>query len=404
MDINFQKSVEQYCLRHNFQIVEPSPLQIKSNNTKLKLICNRNHTRTTRVRDLLAGRKCKKCYVIDNLPNFIRLRKQFRNSISKIVEINGLLKSRNIKCLSKMYIEAFSKLEFECQDGHKWFALWNAVKHGGGCPKCNLLSRSKKSKYQPDVCQKFAETKYGKCLSTVPERYMTWQCYFGHIWKSRATDIIYKGQWCGECSSSLSERICRLVFETIFEKKFPKFRSEWLKNSNGYRLELDGYCKELNFAFEHHGRQHYNMETLFFDETKSESKLAFDHARNNDLEKAQLCAKNGIKLIVIPELFKFTKIENLKSLIKDFCIKENISFDEDLFSKPINPNDVYKLNYINNIDTGSLKCLSESYSGRKSKLKWECSKNHIWEENLFSLKKRKFSCKECKKIKKLEGV
>lgn len=399
MDINFQKSVEEYCLQHNFKLLEPLLCEVKSNSTKLKLICDRNHSRTTNVRNLLSNRKCKKCYVVDNLPNFIRLRKQFINSTSKIIEINNLLKSRNIKCLSNIYVEAFSKLEFECKDGHKWFALWNSLKKGSGCPKCNLLSRSKKSKYQPDVCQKFAETKYGKCLSTVPERYMTWQCYFGHIWKSRATDIIHQGQWCGECSSSLSERICRLVFETIFEKKFPKLRPDWLKNSNGYKLELDGFCKELNFAFEHHGRQHYNMETLFFDETKPESKLAFDHARNNDLEKMQLCVENGVKLIIIPELFKFTKIEDLKFLIRNFCIKENISFDENFFSKSINPNDVYKLNYISNVYTGNIKCLSENYSNRNSKLKWTCEHDHIWEETLTCLRKRNFSCKKCKKVK-----
>lgn len=371
---------------------------IRSKSFKFSVKCKKDHVWNTNILFLERNHWCRKCYLESASLRLIELTRKKNNFENKISEINKTLKDRNIKCLSRCYL-APSKLEFQCINDHKWFASWYSVKQGSGCPKCNLLSRSKKSKYQPEICNKFAETKYGKCLSVVPERYMTWQCYFGHIWKSRATDIILKGQWCGECSSSLSERICRLVFETIFEKKFPKFRSDWLKNSNGYKLELDGFCKELNFAFEHHGRQHYSMETMFFDETKAGSKISFDHARNNDLEKVQLCAKNGVKLIVIPELFKFTKIEDLKFLIRDFCIKENILFDENLFLKPINPNDVYKLNYIDSVYTGEICCLSENYKSRNSKLKWKCKNNHIWEETLSCLRERNFFCKKCKNQK-----
>jgi hypothetical protein len=85
-----------------------------------------------------------------------------------IEEMLVIGKDRGGKCLSKVYINDFTKLEWECCDGHNFWTSPNNIKHG---------------------------------------------------------------KWCPECSSGFYERICRFYFEKIFEKKFIKVRPDWLKNS-----------------------------------------------------------------------------------------------------------------------------------------------------------------------------
>ena len=57
-------------------------------------------------------------------------------------------------------------------------------------------------------------------------------------------------------------------FEKLFEKKFPKNRPEFLRRSNGRKLELDGYNEELEIAFEYQGKQHYEYLHCFHRQRK----------------------------------------------------------------------------------------------------------------------------------------
>ena len=41
----------------------------------------------------------------------------------------------------------------------------------------------------------------------------------------------------------------------MFGKKFIKCKPYWLDSGNNSLLELDGYCKELDLAFEYNGIQ-----------------------------------------------------------------------------------------------------------------------------------------------------
>jgi len=120
--------------------------------------------------------------------------------------------------------------------------------------------------------------------------------------------------WCPECSNKfLSEEICRLLFEKIFDEKFPKCFPVWLKNHNtGYLLQLDGFCEKLKIAFEHQGEQHYEMIGKFFKTNKE-----FEDLKKRDRLKIKLCKKYNIKLFIIPSLFYRTKLEDLCSLIEN---------------------------------------------------------------------------------------
>jgi len=94
---------------------------------------------------------------------------------------------------------------------------------------------------------------------------------------------------------------------------------DWLVNENGKKMELDGFCKELNLAFEHHGGQHYRCIPKM---TPTSKDLRSSKAR--DKRKERLCYEHGIKLIVIQELY--SKTVNLKQEIKDQCNGKKILY------------------------------------------------------------------------------
>jgi hypothetical protein len=85
-------------------------------------------------------------------------------------------------------------------------------------------------------------------------------------------------------------------------------------------MELDGFCKELNLAFEYNGIQHYKF-VKFFHRTLEKLKIR----QLDDIRKIELCKKNNINLIIIPY-----NIKNIKTFILEKC--EELGYD---FSKTI---------------------------------------------------------------------
>jgi len=61
----------------------------------------------------------------------------------------------------------------------------------------------------------------------------------------------------------------------------------------GDRLKLDVYCPSYKLALEFHGIQHFKYSPLFFD-----SREEFLEAQKRDTKKAQMCAEQGIALVV----------------------------------------------------------------------------------------------------------
>ena len=87
----------------------------------------------------------------------------------------------------------------------------------------------------------------------------------------------------------------------------------WLVNDNGNKMEIDGYNPKLKLGFEHHGLQHYKVG--YYTKTKKD----LEKSKKRDKQKEKLCYENGIKLIVIKELFTLTPLEELTSEIYNQC-------------------------------------------------------------------------------------
>ncbi len=105
---------------------------------------------------------------------------------------------------------------------------------------------------------------------------------------------------------SKCETKTRQLFESIFNVEFNTIRPKFLKNpETGKNLELDGYNKLLNLAFEVNGIQHSRYSSFFH-----RSKYNFIQQIRRDEFKRKKCKKLDVLLIIIPFDVKFRNLEN----------------------------------------------------------------------------------------------
>jgi hypothetical protein len=251
-----------------------------------------------------------------------------------IENCHKLAKSKNGECLSQEYNGYNVNHIWKCLNCENiWEARFSNIKNGSWCPFCNDV------KYSQEEVEKIISDKGGILLSEYKNgaTKIKIRCALGHEFEKQLNTILAQNGWCNICASSKSERIVREHFEQLFKNKFPMVRPSWLRSDiSGRSLELDGYCEELNLAFEHQGMQHYENVLQ-----KSDEK--FERTKYNDNLKVEITKKLGINLIIIPALSYKLQPKDLKNFIKNECIKLNIELPEDYDNIVVN----YDIAYIN---------------------------------------------------------
>ena len=105
--------------------------------------------------------------------------------------------------------------------------------------------------------------------------------------------------------TSEHEHETRRSFEAATGKVFCKVRPRFLRNARtGRNLELDGYCEELQLAFEYDGYAHTNFPNAFHRDID-----AFQQQQQRDALKDDLCRKAGVRLIRVPYTLTLEEIE-----------------------------------------------------------------------------------------------
>jgi hypothetical protein len=167
--------------------------EYKGINNKLQWQCKEEHTWFIPPASIIHHKSW--CSICSNKVSGLK-RKQ------TIKQMKQLAKDRDGKCLSKIYVDSHSKLQWQCKKGHVWNAAPASVKHGSWCRKCHSQKMSKKVGATLLKYQKIAEKRGGKCLSTEYINNYTnlqWQCDKGHIWMAQPLNI-KAGTWCPVCA------------------------------------------------------------------------------------------------------------------------------------------------------------------------------------------------------------
>jgi|ETNmetMinimDraft_13_1059891.scaffolds.fasta_scaffold330035_1 hypothetical protein len=116
-----------------------------------------------------------------------------------INDMHELAKSKKGKCLSEIYLNAHSKLKWQCEFGHVWKTAPNGIIYSNTwCPACADIRLGKRSTLK-DGFQKMnslATSKGGKCLSkhyVSGRSKLKWECSKGHTWElSTLEHLLYE--------------------------------------------------------------------------------------------------------------------------------------------------------------------------------------------------------------------
>lgn len=305
--------------------------------------------------------QCKKCINLSWL-------KKVTNEASQL----------GIKLLSTEYRKLITKYKWECQNRHQWNATANSVIiQKAGCSICSL-----NEKYKQAVA--VAQNRGFRLLDNVykgSHTYYTWECPDFHQWEATLHNIS-QGSGCPYCNVHLNETKCRFIFEQLTDEKF--IRTQKILPD---RLELDGYCKELNLAFEYNGEQHYMRFSHI-------SQKSFERIKLRDELKIQFCERYGIKLLVIP----YTQQNNLEEYVRHELSQLGFNHHNKIINwNEYDPNPNQMREIIEKLNVNKVSFLKSFYNGKTFRLDLKCQIcNYIWQTSVDCAKQSTGCCPKCK--------
>ena len=119
-----------------------------------------------------------------------------------------LARRKGGKCLSEIYVNSQTKLQWKCKEGHSFLMAPNNVNQGQWCRKCAYITVAKQRRKTIQDMQKLASKKEGKCLSKIythTDAKLQWQCKYGHVW-NQTPHKIKQGRWCPICAKNRMRR------------------------------------------------------------------------------------------------------------------------------------------------------------------------------------------------------
>lgn len=183
-------------------------------------------------------------------------------------------------CLSQEYSANWVRMEWQCSDGHRWFAAASDIQQGKWCAACCGLA-PKNLEWLHSLAVAFGGTTLSTEYINVHTKYR-WQCSKGHQWKAEAASV-QQGHWCASCSGRNSKKEKKVLahIKAMFPDAVGNKRG-LLKTS---QLELDIYIPSLKCAVEFDGTYWHSS----------------DKVKERDARKNQQCIEAGIKLLRVPE-------------------------------------------------------------------------------------------------------
>lgn len=308
------------------------------------------------------GNKFMRSYKTLKNNGWIKYRKP--KNINRLNDLKIIAEKNGGKLLSIGWINLKHKYLFEYNNGEEFEAFAFRILDKGW-PK-NLNKYKSKEFYLKNM-KKLAEMRGGELLSTTyktnKDRYLFKDAYGDQF--EMTYMMLVRGCWNANHRYT-AEPICRQALNHLFKTDFIKTRKVLLKDLTfPYNaLELDGYSKELNIAFEYQGHpSHWNSTDKKYEEVSSRDKI-----------KRKLCKKMNIILIIV-ERFNNTKdiwlnektIEHILKSIKNAYLELNLVI-------PILNKEEFKINFLKIKATdelfNKLKKIAEDNNGKLLTKEW----------------------------------
>ena len=141
------------------------------------------------------------------------------------------------QCISTIYVNYTSPLDWTCKNGHTWSATMSSVRGcSQWCRKCHYVSISGSS-FSIEDAQRLATSNGGECLSTAyVDIYskLEWRCDEGHEWKANLNAIKNNGYWCRKCKTKKSRKTWMANYGVDNPNKDPAIRLKGAKACNNY--------------------------------------------------------------------------------------------------------------------------------------------------------------------------
>jgi len=287
-----------------------------------------------------------------------------------------LAAEKNGRCLSEKYINASTRLRWECEKGHSWEATPNSILRGRWCPTCGGSRPS-----TIDEMKQIATERGGWCLSDEyidSSTKLRWECRLHHIWEATPSEIS-EGNWCPECNGSALATI-EGMHELAAEKGGLCLSDRYVNSST----KLKWQCSK-NHTWEE------TPESIISGSWCPECA----RARRYTIEgMVELAAEQGGLCLSEKYVNSTTKLtwQCAKGHVWEATprvVKQGGWCQECAGTIRLSVSEMQQL-----AEERGGKCLSDKYVDAATKVKWQCAKGHVWEATIRDIKDGSW-CPEC---------
>ncbi len=159
--------------------------------TKLLWQCSEGHIWKAIPASIINRRWCPKC----------AFKHKGENQKNDIMVYQDIAIKNGGKLLTEVYVKCSAPMVWECAKGHIWTTSANTVGTGHWCPYCSgkakhtIVEMRAFAKTKGGKClSKKYENIYSK---------LQWECAEGHQWMASPTNVYHNGTWCRECNNKV---------------------------------------------------------------------------------------------------------------------------------------------------------------------------------------------------------
>lgn len=294
-------------------------------------------------------------------------------------------KIKNGKCLSKIYVNIYTKMDWVCEKEHYFSTIFKSVKKGHWCLECSGYK-----KLTQDFVEKQIADKNGKLLSKYinsGEKLKIRCLKDNHVWWT-PWDRIKQNHWCPKCSGSI----------LLTNKELNKF----IENKNGSIISSDNFSSARSKITIQCLKDNHIWDTTW-DYLKQGNwcpKCAGKILKTYDEFNEFMYNKNG-KILNCPKTF------NHKTKFKIQCLKDNYKWKTSYYALVYHgtwcPKCAGKIlksfkevkDFVKN-KNGKMLSNKRDLKCNTSKLTVQCRNKHVWDISYKNLLNNNRWCPYCK--------